>query len=194
MREGCPPLVVEGPPTSIHGHMGMAKKNELDCWRSLSMPWMAGQYQHPQHTLVSRTTMRWHSFLQIGCNQFVEGMLVWKRPWWKEGEVDLYLHTFVMWALDWGWIEQTLNSRRSPLETEVSLSLWWKEDLSTSRARSQVFAEWSPLHVGILNKLAMWRLVSICGGALIGPHLKIQANNAQITSPASSKKNLHIFH
>ena len=27
------------------------------------------------------------------------------------------------WASDWGWIEQTLNSRRSPLETEVFLSL-----------------------------------------------------------------------
>ena len=27
-----------------------------------------------------------------------------------------------MWALDWGWIEQTLNSHRSPPETEVSLS------------------------------------------------------------------------
>ena len=37
---------------------------------------------------------------------------------WKGG-VDLYFHTFVMWALDWGWIEQTLNSRRSPPETEV---------------------------------------------------------------------------
>jgi hypothetical protein len=33
----------------------------------------------------------------------------------------MYLHTFVLWASDWGWIEQTLNSRRSPLETEVFL-------------------------------------------------------------------------
>ena len=37
----------------------------------------------------------------------------------RKGGVDLYLHTFVMWTLDWGWIEHTLNSRRSPLETEV---------------------------------------------------------------------------
>ena len=28
-----------------------------------------------------------------------------------------------MWALDWGWIKQTLHSRRSPEETEVSLFL-----------------------------------------------------------------------
>ena len=31
----------------------------------------------------------------------------------------MYFHTFVQWASDWGWIEQTLNSRRSPPETEV---------------------------------------------------------------------------
>ena len=37
----------------------------------------------------------------------------------RKGGVDLYLHTFVQWASDWGWIEQTLNSRRSPPETEV---------------------------------------------------------------------------
>jgi hypothetical protein len=41
----------------------------------------------------------------------------------RKGGVDLYLHTFVLWASDWGWIEQTLNSRQSPLETEVFLSL-----------------------------------------------------------------------
>ena len=40
--------------------------------------------------------------------------------------VDLYFHTFVMWASDWGWIEQTLNSRRSPPEAEVFLSLQFK--------------------------------------------------------------------
>jgi hypothetical protein len=33
----------------------------------------------------------------------------------------MYFHTFVLWASDWGWIEQTLNSRRSPHETEVFL-------------------------------------------------------------------------
>ena len=32
------------------------------------------------------------------------------------------LHTFVLWALDWRRIEQTLHSRRSPPETEVFLS------------------------------------------------------------------------
>jgi hypothetical protein len=44
----------------------------------------------------------------------------------RKGGVDLYFHTFVLWASDWGWIEQTLNSRRSPPETEVFLSggLW----------------------------------------------------------------------
>ena len=41
----------------------------------------------------------------------------------RKGGVDPYFHTFVLWALDWGWIEQTLKSRRSPPETEVSLSL-----------------------------------------------------------------------
>ena len=41
----------------------------------------------------------------------------------RAGGVDLYFHTFVMWALDWGWIEQTLNSRRSPPEISLSLSL-----------------------------------------------------------------------
>ena len=40
----------------------------------------------------------------------------------SEVRVDLYFHTFVQWASDWGWIEQTLNSRRSPPETEVFLS------------------------------------------------------------------------
>ena len=39
-----------------------------------------------------------------------------------EGGVDLYFHTFVLWASEWGWIEHTLNSRRSPPETEVFLS------------------------------------------------------------------------
>jgi hypothetical protein len=43
--------------------------------------------------------------------------------------VDLYLHTFVLWASDWGRIEQTLHSRRSPPETEVFLSLWILEDI-----------------------------------------------------------------
>ena len=42
----------------------------------------------------------------------------------QKGRVDLYFHTFVLWALDWGWIEQTLNSRRSPPETEVFLSFF----------------------------------------------------------------------
>ena len=37
----------------------------------------------------------------------------------RKGGVDLFLHTFVMWAWDWRWIEQTLNSRWSPPETEV---------------------------------------------------------------------------
>ena len=37
----------------------------------------------------------------------------------RKGGVDLYYHILVMWASDWGWIEQTLNSRRSPPETEV---------------------------------------------------------------------------
>ena len=41
----------------------------------------------------------------------------------RKGGVDLYFHTFVLWALDWRWIEQTLNSRRSPPETEVFLLL-----------------------------------------------------------------------
>ena len=41
----------------------------------------------------------------------------------RKGGVDPYFHTFVMWASDWGWIEQTLNSRRSPPETEVFLSM-----------------------------------------------------------------------
>ena len=39
----------------------------------------------------------------------------------RKGGVDMYFHTFVMWASDWGWIELTLNSRRSPPETEVFL-------------------------------------------------------------------------
>jgi hypothetical protein len=41
----------------------------------------------------------------------------------RKGGVDLYFHTFVLWASDWGWIKQTLNSRWSPPETEVFLSL-----------------------------------------------------------------------
>ena len=41
----------------------------------------------------------------------------------RKGGVDPYFHTFVLRALDWGWIEQTLNSRWSPPETEVFLSL-----------------------------------------------------------------------
>ena len=40
-----------------------------------------------------------------------------------QGGVGLYLHAFVLWALDWGWIEQTLDSRQSPPETEVFFSL-----------------------------------------------------------------------
>ena len=39
----------------------------------------------------------------------------------RKGGVDLYFHTFVMWASDWGWIEQALHSRQSPPETEVFL-------------------------------------------------------------------------
>jgi hypothetical protein len=39
----------------------------------------------------------------------------------RKGGVDLYFHTFVLWASDWGWIEQTLNSRRSPPETAIFL-------------------------------------------------------------------------
>jgi hypothetical protein len=34
----------------------------------------------------------------------------------------MYFHTFVLWASDWGWIEQTLHSRRSPPEISLSLS------------------------------------------------------------------------
>ena len=41
----------------------------------------------------------------------------------RKGEVDLYPHTFVLWASDWRKIEQTLHSRRSPMETEVFLLL-----------------------------------------------------------------------
>jgi hypothetical protein len=41
----------------------------------------------------------------------------------RKGGVDLYFHTFVLWASDWGWIKQTLNSRQSPSETEVFLLL-----------------------------------------------------------------------
>jgi hypothetical protein len=41
----------------------------------------------------------------------------------RKGGVDLYFHTFVLWASDRGWIEQTLNSRWSPLETEVFLCI-----------------------------------------------------------------------
>jgi hypothetical protein len=41
----------------------------------------------------------------------------------RKGGVDLYFHTFVLWASDWEWIEQTLNSHRSPLKTEVFLSV-----------------------------------------------------------------------
>ena len=42
----------------------------------------------------------------------------------RKGGVDMYFHTFVMWASDWGWIEHTLDSRRSPPETEVFLSFY----------------------------------------------------------------------
>ena len=42
----------------------------------------------------------------------------------SKGGVDLYFHTFVLWALDWGWIEQTLNSRQSP-SGDQSFSLFF---------------------------------------------------------------------
>ena len=41
----------------------------------------------------------------------------------RKGGADLYFHTFVLWASDLGWIEQTLNSHRSPPETEVFVLL-----------------------------------------------------------------------
>ena len=51
-------------------------------------------------------------------------ILICKSVYSRKEGVDLYLHTFVMWASDWRWIEQTLNSHRSPSETEVFLSLF----------------------------------------------------------------------
>ena len=42
------------------------------------------------------------------------------------------IYVLVLWALDWGWIEQTLNSRRSPPETKVSLYLMLATSLCPS--------------------------------------------------------------
>ena len=51
----------------------------------------------------------------------------------RKGGVDPHFHTFVLWASDWGWIEQTLNSRRSPPEIEVTLLLLYDKKYVNSQ-------------------------------------------------------------
>ena len=55
----------------------------------------------------------------------------------RKGGVDPYLHTFVQWASDWRWIEQTLNSRRSPSKTEVFFLLLLLYDFYKSHPLSR---------------------------------------------------------
>ena len=48
--------------------------------------------------------------------------------------------TFVLWALDWGWIKQTLNSHQPHPETEVSFSLYKSLFIKEAGSAAQVLS------------------------------------------------------